>query len=181
MVKTERQWEKSAWFYERQSQKTIGGKVEFEKIQDMLVHIYMNYSNKKYNPYEQVMKIEKIVGDMLQYLKNDSKSPSLEAAEQKIGSYMLRVMLLKVVDWLKLEHKRVNIWGRKSIPSKPLIVNDNYPWCKSLILIVQEDEWFSKYFIVEKNKLYYSPAVDEETRNKARQLAFEEYNLTRIS
>ncbi|CAM5796225.1 hypothetical protein [Brevibacillus borstelensis] len=51
-TKTEWQWEKRAWFYERQFQKATGGKVEFEKIEDMLMHIYLNYKNKPYNPYE---------------------------------------------------------------------------------------------------------------------------------
>jgi len=41
-TKTEWQWEKRAWFYERQFQKATGGKVEFEKIEDMLMHIYLN-------------------------------------------------------------------------------------------------------------------------------------------
>lgn len=125
--------------------------------------------------------MEKIVGDMLQYLKNGSKSSLLEPAEQKIGSEMLGEILIDVVNWLRLEYKRVNIWSRKSIPSKPLKLNENYPWCKGLIHLVQEDEGFSKYFIVENNGFYYSSDVDEETRNKARQIVFEKYKLFRMS
>jgi len=59
--------------------------------------------------------MEKFVDDMLQYLKNGSKSSLLEPAEQKIGSEMLREILIDVVNWLRLEYKRVNIWSRKSI------------------------------------------------------------------
>ncbi|WP_223556218.1 hypothetical protein [Lysinibacillus sphaericus] len=94
---------------------------------------------------------------------------------------MLREILIDVVNWLRLEYKRVNIWSRKSIPSKPLKLNENYPWCKGLFHLVQEDEGFSKYFIVENNGFYYSSDVDEETRNKARQIVFEKYKLFRMS
>ena len=49
--KTVWQWEKRAWFYERQYQKASGGNVEFDNVNDMLFNIYRNYDNVPYNPY----------------------------------------------------------------------------------------------------------------------------------
>jgi len=45
-------WEKQAYFYERQFQIATGGKVEYETIDDMLVHIYSSYNRGIYNPYD---------------------------------------------------------------------------------------------------------------------------------
>ena len=45
------QWEKRAWFYERQYQKASGDFVEFDDVNDMLVNIYQNYDNVPFNPY----------------------------------------------------------------------------------------------------------------------------------
>ncbi|CAM5796223.1 MULTISPECIES: hypothetical protein [Brevibacillus] len=125
--------------------------------------------------------MDEFVRSMLFYLKNGEKSSLLETAEEKIGSDMLRGVLLNIVNWLKLEYKRVHIWDRRSMYSKPLSLNENYPWCKNLVILVQEDKLFGKYFVIEKNGLYYSFLVDEETRNIARKIAFEGYNPPRMS
>ncbi|MDE5697735.1 MAG: RHS repeat-associated core domain-containing protein [Lachnospiraceae bacterium] len=44
-------WEKRAYFYERQFQLALGEQVNFTTINDMLVHIWSNYENEIYNPY----------------------------------------------------------------------------------------------------------------------------------
>ena len=44
-------WEKRAYFYERQFQIATKSKIDFLTINDMLVHIWSNYKNEVYNPY----------------------------------------------------------------------------------------------------------------------------------
>ena len=44
-------WEKRAYFYERQFQIATGNNIDYVTINDMLIHIWMNYPNEIYNPY----------------------------------------------------------------------------------------------------------------------------------
>lgn len=108
---------------------------------------------------------------MLAYIKTGTTSPLLKPAERVVGEEMLRLISINIVNWLKLEHKRHNIWKRKWMKFKPMKLDENYPWCQCLKRLVQEDKTFGEYFSIEKGELYYHPLVDEETRNKARQLA----------
>lgn len=49
--KTVWQWEKRAFFYERQFQLSIDMKPEFSTSRDMMFHIWSNYGNDIFNPY----------------------------------------------------------------------------------------------------------------------------------
>ncbi len=44
-------WEKRAYFYERQFQIATGNNIDYVTINDVLIHIWMNYPNEIYNPY----------------------------------------------------------------------------------------------------------------------------------
>ena len=50
-TKTTWQWEKRAFFYERQFQLSTGAKPEFNSSSDMMFHIWSNYKNDVFNPY----------------------------------------------------------------------------------------------------------------------------------
>jgi hypothetical protein len=51
-AKSQWQWEKRAYYYERQFQIVTNGKTEFKTLNDMLFHIWSNYSYEIYNPYK---------------------------------------------------------------------------------------------------------------------------------
>ena len=52
LLKSHWSWEKRAFFYERQFQISMGVELEYETIDEMLVHIWGSYDNEFYNPYK---------------------------------------------------------------------------------------------------------------------------------
>lgn len=96
---------------------------------------------------------------------------------QEFSSKDIRVVMIEILNWLKLEHKR-EIWikeGRKT-SLKPLLLNYNYMWCKNLREMVNKEDIFSQYFCINENKFDFSISVTEEERINARKKAFDSYN-----
>ena len=109
-----------------------------------------------------------LVDSMLTYLKTAETSSFLDSAEKLVGGDILRTISIRIVDWLKVENIRK--------VSKPLSLNYNYPWCKNLKRLVEEDIMFAKAFVIEGYELSYNSTVNEESRKKAKLLAVERYN-----
>lgn len=89
----------------------------------------------------------------------------------------IRVVMIEILNWLKLEYKRV-IWikeGRKT-SLKPLMLNDSDVWCKKLREMVDKEDLFHQYFSINDNKFDFAPNITEEERMKARKKAFDYYN-----
>lgn len=89
----------------------------------------------------------------------------------------IRVIVIEVLGWLKLEHKR-ELWIKegKKARLKPLILNYNYTWCKNLRKIVDEEVMFNQYFCIVNDKFDFSPNITEEKRKKVREKAYDFYN-----
>ena len=63
--------------------------------------------------------------------------------------------------------------GRK-ISMRPLSLDDNYPWCQVLKVLVEEEELFKNNFIITNNKFDFAPNITEEERKAVRKKVFEE-------
>lgn len=96
---------------------------------------------------------------------------------QEYSSIDVRVVMIELLAWLKLEHKR-EIWindGKKA-SLKPLLLNDNYPWCRDLKAIIAKENILSQYFSINGDEFDFVDSIPEEYRTQARERAFEYYN-----
>lgn len=117
-----------------------------------------------------------IVDLLLEYYK-EGRSNNLITYLQELSPKDIRVVAIEILSWLKLEYKRES-WMRegKKTKLKPLPLNDNSIWCKSLKEIVKKELVFKQYFVIENKRLDFSPDIAEDVRRKARKKAFDYYN-----
>lgn len=117
-----------------------------------------------------------IVDILLEYY-NKGMSNGLIIYLQGLSSKDIRVVVIEILGWLKLEHKR-KLWmeeGKKT-KLKPLILNYNYIWCKNLKEMVEKEPLFKQYFYIEGNEFNFLPSITEDVRKKAREKAFNYFN-----
>ena len=113
-----------------------------------------------------------LISSMLISINTGSIEPLLNNAEKKIGSRSLRVVMIEIVGWLKLEYKRET----QKRPSKPLLLNYNYNWCNDIKTLIESDCIFSQVFSVSEGSLYYNKSLDDSIISEARRLCFEGFN-----
>ena len=82
----------------------------------------------------------------------------------------------EILGWLRLEQKRT-VWKqeKKYVKHKPLILNYNYPWCRQLMQIVEQDERFKKYFAIIGSSFGFSDDVSEDEKAKIRKFVYDNY------
>ena len=115
-----------------------------------------------------------IVGAMLKYM--EVKDKRILVKNIQISDYELTVVV-KILSWLKLEHKR-SIWisqGKRN-RFKPLEVDMRYPWCANLYKLVENESLFQDCFLIKNSKFGFLDSVSEEDRRKARERAYQNYN-----
>ncbi len=116
-----------------------------------------------------------IVNKMINY--RNSRDFNIFGKMQPIDSEILIVIVTEILSWLKLERKR-ELWieqGKKT-SLKPLELNMNYPWCKSLSGLLAEDNAFSEVFCIDGKILKFKDGISEEYIKESRELADRNYN-----
>lgn len=116
-----------------------------------------------------------IVGAMLKYM--EVKDKRILVKNIQISDYELTVVVVKILSWLKLEHKR-SIWisqGKRN-RFKPLEIDMRYPWCANLYKLVENESLFQDCFLIKNSKFGFLDSVSEEDRRKAREKAYQNYN-----
>ncbi len=116
-----------------------------------------------------------IVGAMLKYM--EVKDKRILVKNIQISDYELTVVVVKILSWLKLEHKR-SIWisqGKRN-RFKPLEIDMRYPWCANLYKLVENESLFQDCFLIKNSKFSFLDSVSEEDRRKAREKAYQNYN-----
>ena len=117
-----------------------------------------------------------IIDKMFKYFSSQDKE-ALLTTDIQISNYELNVVVVKILSWLKLEHKRT-IWiaqGRKNC-LKPLEVDRRYPWCANLYKLVEQEPLFHDSFSIYEGKFDFSYAVPEEDRAAVRETVYRNYN-----
>ena len=115
-----------------------------------------------------------IVAAMLKYM--EVKDKRILVKNIQISDYELTVVV-KILSWLKLEHKR-SIWisqGKRN-RFKPLEIDMRYPWCANLYKLVENESLFQDCFFIKNSKFGFLDSVSEEDRRKARERAYQNYN-----
>ena len=116
-----------------------------------------------------------IVAAMLKYM--EVKDKRILVKNIQISDYELTVVVVKILSWLKLEHKR-SIWisqGKRN-RFKPLEIDMRYPWCANLYKLVENESLFQDCFLIKNSKFGFLDSVSEEDRRKAREKAYQNYN-----
>lgn len=116
-----------------------------------------------------------IVAAMLKYM--EVKDKRILVKNIQISDYELTVVVVKILSWLKLEHKR-SIWisqGKRN-RFKPLEIDMRYPWCANLYKLVENESLFQDCFLIKNSKFGFLDSVSEEDRRKARERAYQNYN-----
>ena len=112
---------------------------------------------------------------MLEFRKSGDMT-LLITSNFKIEKKILNVIVINILDWLELEHKR-SIWISQGRPTclKPLQINMKYLWCKNLYRLVKEEKLFQEYFSVNEKYLTFSDLVPEDERIRIREKTYQFY------
>ena len=121
----------------------------------------------------------KIIDRMIQYMDKREKDILIDN-DIEIRTQDLSVIIINILSWLKLEHKR-SIWMSegKRTSFKPLDIHKNYSWCKNLRMLVEKEKLFSDYFVIKDNKFDFADSIREHDRILARQKVYNNYNPVR--
>lgn len=100
--------------------------------------------------------------------------------ENVMKNYELRVVVIEILAWLKLEHKR-SMWiaEGKHTCLKPMKVDIQYPWCAYLYRLVENEKSFHNWFSIQDGKFDFSDQISEQDRSAAREKAYQNYNPPR--
>lgn len=115
------------------------------------------------------------IDELLKYMKKRDKS--ILITNNQLSDYELNVVVVKILSWLKLEHKR-SIWiaqGKKT-RFKSLEVDIRYPWCANLYQLVENEKLFHDYFSIKEGEFDFSDEVSEEEKVMAREKDYQNYN-----
>ena len=116
-----------------------------------------------------------IVDKLLTYRENND-TKLLNTSDMDIEQQNLNVIVIEILSWLKLEHKR-GIWineGKKT-SFKPLKINSYYSWCVDLKRLVIQESVFKRYFKIENDDFDFRDAITESEREALRKKAYEKY------
>ncbi len=116
-----------------------------------------------------------IVDKLIEF--NTTRDRAALGVTSDIEQRTLVVIANDILEWLKLERKR-ELWIEqgKAIAHKPLELNMDYPWCKDLERLLNEDNSLAEVFRIKDNCLTFKDSVSDDYIHEARVLAHEKYN-----
>ena len=108
---------------------------------------------------------------------NNTRDTATLGVISDIEQRTLVVIANDILTWLKLERKR-ELWIEqgKAITHKLLELNMDYPWCKDLERILNEDNPLAEVFCIKDNCLTFKDSVSDDYIHEVRALAYEKYN-----
>lgn len=94
------------------------------------------------------MNINESINLMIKFRKSKNKKDEILLLKADISMMTLICIITDILAWLRLEYKRERwIAEGKKISMRPLSLDDNYPWCEVLKVLVEE-ELFKNNFII---------------------------------
>ena len=119
-----------------------------------------------------------VIDNMLEYMKSRERS-KLISTELSISDSELSVVIIKIISWLRLEHKR-SMWilEGKKIKLKPLKMEGEYSWCVHGRELIKKEKQFRDCFSVRNEEVTFSENVSEEERKCIREKVFNNYTPT---
>jgi hypothetical protein len=108
------------------------------------------------------------VNELLDYVEKGRSAVWLALVEQQIGCERLRIVVIKILAWLKSQNRLRT--------KRPLDLNMAYPWCADLIDLLAPNVHLVSIFIISENTFDFREDVDEELRNEIRATVDRDYN-----
>lgn len=120
-----------------------------------------------------------MIDELLNFLATGDSS-GLITGETAISDRDLRVVVINILAWLKLEHKRT-LWIAEGRPTclKSMELDMQYDWCANLYKLVETEKGFHDWFSIKDGKLDFSEKVSQQDRAAAREKAYQNYNPPR--
>jgi hypothetical protein len=100
------------------------------------------------------------VHDLLDYIETGRSANWLAEIEQRIGCERLRVVVIKVLCWLK---SQIRLRAKRGLD-----VNTAYPWCADLLGWLAPDVHLASIFTVSERIFNFREDVSEAVRNSIR-------------
>ena len=116
-----------------------------------------------------------IVDKLIEY--RDTQNSAVLGNVSNADNEELNVIAIEILSWLKLQRKR-ELWleqGRKTF-LKPMELNMSFPWCKTLVALLENNNVFSEAFSADGNYLNVRGDISEEIAREMRVSADEKYN-----
>ena len=101
-----------------------------------------------------------IINDMLNFINKNEISDSLITIEEAIGKKELRVVAIKILNWLKAQ--------KRTSKNISLTIKNEHDWCKNLKHWLAHDALLANLFYIHENKYNFLPTVKENLRKKIR-------------
>lgn len=111
--------------------------------------------------------MSELIKELVDYQKNGSAGPLLNQIEKKIGPKDLRLVTIKLLSWLKVEHSRK--------ASKPLVLG-SFPWCDVLHSLLEDYPTFSDIFEISGNDFTYNQGLSANQIDLMTEIAVSGYN-----
>lgn len=83
-------------------------------------------------------------------------SSSLQLANTEIGEERLRVVVVKLLGWMKSQHRMGKL--------RPLVLKSHYHWCQDLTLLMEKHQLFSEILELRQKELVLRSSLSEETQ-----------------
>jgi hypothetical protein len=113
------------------------------------------------NPYSFII-------ELIEFFKTGATSQFLTKTVEKTDRQALRVVVIKVLAWLKCESKRKTV--------RSLSLNRDFQWCSTLIALVKADDGFRSLLVIDDNTLSLNPNIPEEESSKITAACASAYN-----
>ena len=101
--------------------------------------------------------------------KGSEGSPALQQAEEVVGETRLRVLSIKLLGWMKSQHRLGKI--------RPLTLNAEHEWCENLRQVMVQ-RLFADVFELQETQLILSTALGVDKQLALCALVDREYSPT---
>ena len=112
--------------------------------------------------------MENIFSELLVFVETNSTPDFLVDFERKIGKRNLRLIVIKLLSWLKLLGKTKK---NNSITLEPTL-----EWHKHLISFISETNELVEYFSVSDNKVYFGDKIQPDDYQNIVKFVSDNYN-----
>lgn len=110
-----------------------------------------------------------LIEAMLSYLENHSPSAELSVAQEEIGDQRLRVVLIKILGWMKVQHRLHKL--------RPLTMRQEYTWCEDVTMLIDGKGLFLDTFEIRSGSIQLSHRISD--RERAELCAFVDQRFNR--
>lgn len=108
------------------------------------------------------------ITELIEFFRTGETGLSLTKTVRKTDRKALRIVVIKLLAWLKRESKNKTV--------RPYSLNHDFPWCNTLITLVKDDEGFRSLLVINDNAVALNPNIPEDESAKITAACATAYN-----